>query len=62
VKKTNMLLALRQGEVDFSVAKVADFTALASELKVLGTFDIKRIPPMFFVKRYCDFFVASPLV
>ena len=40
----DQLLALRQGEVDFSVAKVADFTAFASELKVLGTFDSKRIP------------------
>lgn len=40
----DQLLALRQGEVDFSVAKVADFTAFASELKVLGTYDTKRIP------------------
>ncbi len=40
----DQLLALRQGEVDFSVAKVADFTSFASELKVLGTFDSKRIP------------------
>ncbi len=40
----DQLLALRQGEVDFSVAKVADFTSFASELKVLGTFDTKRIP------------------
>ena len=40
----DQLLALRQGEVDFSVAKVADFTSFASELKVLGTYDTKRIP------------------
>ena len=40
----DQLLALRQGEVDFSVAKVADFTSFASELKVLGTYDSKRIP------------------
>ncbi|MCR5725431.1 MAG: tripartite tricarboxylate transporter substrate binding protein [Treponema sp.] len=40
----DQLLALRQGEVDFSVAKVADFASFASELKVLGTFDTKRIP------------------
>lgn len=40
----DQLLSLRQGEVDFSVAKVADFAAFASELKVLGTFDTKRIP------------------
>ncbi|MBQ9238728.1 MAG: tripartite tricarboxylate transporter substrate binding protein [Treponema sp.] len=39
----DQLLSLRQGEVDFSVAKVADFTGFASELKVLGTFDTKRI-------------------
>jgi len=40
----DQLLSLRQGEVDFSVAKVADFTSFASELKVLGTFDKVRIP------------------
>lgn len=40
----DQLLSLRQGEVDFSVAKVADFAAFSSELKVLGTFDTKRIP------------------
>ena len=40
----DQLLALRQGEVDFSVAKVADFTSFASELRVLGTYDTKRIP------------------
>lgn len=40
----DQLLSLRQGEVDFSVAKVADFTSFASELKVLGTFDTIRIP------------------
>ncbi|MCR5288368.1 MAG: tripartite tricarboxylate transporter substrate binding protein [Treponema sp.] len=40
----DQLLSLRQGEVDFSVAKVADFTSFASELRVLGTFDKERIP------------------
>ncbi|MBQ3966387.1 MAG: tripartite tricarboxylate transporter substrate binding protein [Treponema sp.] len=39
----DQLLALRQDEVDFSVAKVADFTAFASEVKVLGTYDSKRL-------------------
>jgi tripartite-type tricarboxylate transporter receptor subunit TctC len=40
----DQLLALRQDEVDFSVAKVADFTSFASEVKVLGSFDKNRIP------------------
>lgn len=39
----DQLLALRQGEVDFSSAKVADFASFASEVKVLGVFDTKRI-------------------
>lgn len=39
----DQLLALRQGEVDFSVAKVADFASFKTELKVLGVFDTKRI-------------------
>lgn len=40
----DQLLALRQGEVDFSSAKVADFASFTSEVKVLGVFDTKRIP------------------
>lgn len=32
----DQLLALRQGEVDFSVAKVADFASFTSEVKVLA--------------------------
>lgn len=39
----DQLLALRQGEVDFSVAKVADFASFTSEVKVLGVFDENRI-------------------
>lgn len=39
----DQLLALRQGEVDFSSAKLADFAAFASEVKVLGVFDSKRL-------------------
>lgn len=39
----DQLLALRQGEVDFSVAKVADFTSFSSEVKVLGVYDTARI-------------------
>lgn len=39
----DQLLALRQGEVDFSVAKVADFAAFSSEVKVLGVFDTERL-------------------
>ena len=39
----DQLLALRQGEVDFSVAKIADFASFKSELKVLGVFDTKRL-------------------
>lgn len=39
----DQLLALRQGEVDFSVAKVADFASFKSELKVLGVYDTKRL-------------------
>lgn len=39
----DQLLALRQGEVDFSVAKVADFASFKSELKVLGAYDTKRL-------------------
>ena len=34
----DQLLALRQGEVDFSSAKLADFAAFTSEVKVLGVF------------------------
>ncbi|MDR1835390.1 MAG: tripartite tricarboxylate transporter substrate binding protein, partial [Fusobacteriaceae bacterium] len=40
----DQLLALRQQEVEFSVAKVADFAAFKSEVKVLGVFDAKRLP------------------
>ena len=39
----DQLLALRQHEVDFSVAKLADFASFASEVKVLGVFDTKRL-------------------
>lgn len=38
----DQLLALRQGEVDFSSAKVADFASFKSEVKVLGVFDTGR--------------------
>lgn len=40
----DQLLALRQGEVDFSVAKLADFASFTKEVKVLGVFDTKRLP------------------
>lgn len=40
---SDQLLALRQGEVDFSIAKVADFAAFTSEVKVLGVFNETRI-------------------
>lgn len=40
----DQLLALRQGEVDFSVAKVADFTSFTSEVKILGVFAPDRLP------------------
>lgn len=40
----DQLLALRQGEVDFSVAKVADFVSFTSEVKVLGVFSTERVP------------------
>ena len=40
----DQLLALRQGEVDFSVAKEADIAAMMSEVKVLGVFSEKRMP------------------
>ncbi len=39
----DQLLALRQGEVDFSVAKEADIAAIVSEVKVLGVFAEKRL-------------------
>lgn len=39
----DQLLALRQGEVDFSVAKEADIVSMTSELKVLGVFADKRL-------------------
>lgn len=39
----DQLLALRQGEVDFSVAKEADISSMASEVKVLAVFDTKRM-------------------
>lgn len=40
----DQLLALRQGEVDFSSAKLADFAAFKGEVKVLGVFDTERMP------------------
>ncbi len=40
----DQLLALRQGEVDFSVAKEADIAAMLSEVKILGVFAEKRMP------------------
>ena len=46
----DQLLALRQGEVDFSCAKVADVIKLINgenaELRVLGVFDEKRDPQL----------------
>lgn len=39
----DQLLALRQGEVDFSSAKLADFAAFKGEVKVLGVFDTQRL-------------------
>ena len=39
----DQLLALRQGEVDFSVAKEADIAAMVSEVKVLGVFSESRM-------------------
>ena len=39
----DQLLALRQGEVDFSVAKEADIAAITSELKILAVFSEKRM-------------------
>lgn len=39
----DQLLALRQGEVDFSVAKEADIASMVSELKILGVFDTERM-------------------
>ena len=40
----DQLLALRQGEVDFSVAKEADIASMVGEVKVLGVFAEKRMP------------------
>ena len=40
----DQLLALRQGEVDFSVAKEADIASMMGEVKVLGVFAEKRMP------------------
>ena len=42
----DQLLALRQGEVDFSVAKEADIAAIMSEVKILGVFAETRMPTM----------------
>lgn len=39
----DQLLALRQGEVDFTVAKEADIASMTSEVKVLGVYDTKRL-------------------
>ena len=40
----DQLLALRQGEVDFSVAKEADIASMVSEVRVLGVFSETRMP------------------
>jgi len=40
----DQLLALRQGEVDFSVAKEADFASFPSEVKVLAVYSSERLP------------------
>ena len=42
----DQLLALRQGEVDFSVAKEADIASMTSEVKVLGVFSPERMESM----------------
>ena len=42
----DQLLALRQGEVDFSVAKEADIAAMMSEVKILGVFSETRMPTL----------------
>ena len=39
----DQLLALRQGEVDFSVAKEADIASMMSEVKILGVFSETRM-------------------
>ncbi|MBQ7197514.1 MAG: tripartite tricarboxylate transporter substrate binding protein [Synergistaceae bacterium] len=39
----DQLLALRQGEVDFSVAKEADIASMMSEVKILGVFAENRM-------------------
>ena len=39
----DQLLALRQGEVDFSVAKEADIASMLAEVKVLGVYDASRM-------------------
>ena len=39
----DQLLALRQGEVDFSVAKEADIAAMMTEVKILGVFAETRM-------------------
>lgn len=39
----DQLLALRQGEVQFSVAKIADIASMQSELKVLGVFNKEKV-------------------
>ena len=39
----DQLLALRQGEVDFTVAKEADIAAILSEVKILGVFAENRM-------------------
>lgn len=39
----DQLLALRQGEVDFSVAKEADIASMMSEVKILGAFSETRM-------------------
>ena len=43
ISVSDKLLALRQGEVDFSVAKVADFASFTSEVKVLAVYNQERL-------------------
>ena len=42
----DQLLALRQGEVDFSVAKEADIASMMSEVKILAAFSETRMPSL----------------
>ena len=49
------LLALRNGEVDFAVAKVADFVPFESEVRLLAAFDTDRIPEYSYVPTLGEF-------